>query len=47
VNENKRTQAILLKKKVFPNYFPSSKEFKNEILDWIKYDTEITEARPQ
>ena len=37
-NENKRPQSILLNKKLFPDYFPSHKEFKNEILEWIKFD---------
>jgi putative transposase len=38
INEKKRPQYILLNKKVFPKYFLSDKEFKNEILEWIKYD---------
>ena len=38
VSENKRPQHVLLNKKAFPNYFPNRKEFKNEILEWIKYD---------
>lgn len=43
-NNNKRPQRILLNKKMFPNYFPSYQEFKNEILEWIEL---TTEARPQ
>jgi putative transposase len=38
VSENKRPQNFLLNRKVFPGYFPNSKEFQNEILDWIKYN---------
>ena len=37
VNVDKRPQGIILNTKAFPNYFSNRKEFKNEILDWFKY----------
>ncbi|MEK7186853.1 MAG: transposase [Patescibacteria group bacterium] len=34
-----RKQKLILNAKTFPNYFPSPKNFTQEILDWINYDT--------
>lgn len=33
----KRKQNSILNRKDYPNYFPSIKNFKGEILDWINY----------
>lgn len=33
-----RKQNFILNKKAYPNYFPSIKNFKREILEWINYD---------
>lgn len=38
VNKNKRPQSILLKRKLFPDYFPNRKDFKKDILEWINYN---------
>src|SRR3989344_2537781 len=37
VTPEARPQGIILKVKAFPNYFPSRKEFKSEILEWFQY----------
>lgn len=37
-NEDKRSLSVILNRKSFPDYFPSRKEFKNDILDWINYN---------
>jgi len=46
VTPEARPQGIILKVKAFPNYFPSRKEFKSEILEWFQY-VSTPEARPQ
>ena len=33
--EEERAQKIILNKKVFPEYFPSKKDFEEEIFNWI------------
>ncbi len=44
VNESNRPECIILNKKAFPAYFPNSKIFRKEIVEWFNYNTE---ARPQ
>lgn len=33
----KRKQNIILERKAYPNYFPSAKNFNEEILEWINF----------
>jgi len=33
--ENSRKEEVILDRAAFPNYFPSTREFQREILDWI------------
>ena len=33
-----RKENAILDRKVYPNYFPSTKNFEREILDWINYE---------
>jgi putative transposase len=35
-----RIESIILDKKAFPNYFPNSRTFIKEILDWVNYKKE-------
>jgi putative transposase len=39
LNED-RIESVILNKKAFPNYFPTSKTFIGEILDWVSYNKE-------
>ncbi len=36
-----RIESNILSKKHFPNYFPNSRIFIREILDWINYNKEV------
>lgn len=38
ISQGKRPQQIILKKNMFPNYFPNRKDFNKDILEWINYN---------
>lgn len=38
---NYREQSAIINKKPFPNYFPTAKDFEEEIFDWINYKLEL------